>query len=193
MKPMVQPVSLSAFRIMKKLTSLIIFVGLAINVSGQEAPNSLKEAMDAAKSHWMMGDWERKRSNGGTEILTYKWAVKDNVVSVQTKRDGEINSQGLIGFDLESNKVVGKMMGKRGGGSSEWLIIEDKLFEKIEGSMKLANGQIQSFSVYRHHRQIDKDTMEASMRKINDDGSAGEVIVAPNGSKMIQKFVRKKS
>ena len=50
---------------MKKLTSLIIFVGLAFNVSGQEAPNSLKEAMDAAKNHWMMGDWERKRSNEG--------------------------------------------------------------------------------------------------------------------------------
>ena len=178
---------------MKKLTSLIIFVGLAINVSGQEAFNSLKEAMDAAKTHWMMGDWERKRSNGDTEILSYKWAVKDNVVSVQRKSDGEINSQGLIGLDLESNKVVGKMMGKRAGMSSEWLMIEDKLFEKIEGSMKLANGQIQSFSVYRHHRQIDKNTMEASMHKINDDGSAGEVIVAPNGNKMIQKFARKKS
>ena len=178
---------------MKKLTSIIIFVGLAINVSGQEAPNSLKEAMDAAKSHWMMGDWERKRSNGDTEILSFKWAIKDNVVSVQTKREGEIISQGLIGLDLESYKVVGKMMNKRGIGDSDWLTIEGKLFEKMEGSWKMADGQIRSFTFARHYRQIDKDTMEASMHRLSDDGEVGEVIVAPNGNKMIQKFVRKKS
>jgi len=178
---------------MKKLTSILIFVGLAINVSGQEAPNSLKEAMDAAKNHWMIGDWERKRSNGTTEILSFKWAVKDGVVSVQIKRDGEINSQGLIGLDPESNKVVGKMMGRRGSASSEWLIIEGKLFEKMRGSWKNEDGQIQSFSFARHYREIDKDTMEASMHRLNDDGEVGEAIESPNGNKMIQKFDRKKS
>jgi len=177
---------------MKKLTSLIIFVGLAINVSGQEVPNSLKDAMDAAKNHWMMGDWERKRSNGTTEILSFKWAVKDGVVSVQTKRDGEIVNEGLIGLDPESNKVVGKMMGRRGSANSEWLIIEGKLFEKVKGSWKNEDGLIQSFSFGRHYREIDKDTMEASMHRLSDDGEVGEVFER-NGNKMVQKFNRKPS
>ena len=176
---------------MKKQISLIIFVGLAINAIGQEVPNNLKEAMDAAKNHWMMGDWERERSNGTTEILSFKWAVKDSVVSVQTKRDGEIYTQGLIGIDSESNKVVGKMMGRRGSASSEWLILEGKLFENIRGSWKNADGQIQSFSFARHYREIDKDIMEASMHRLNDDGEVGELIETPNGNKMIRTFNRK--
>ena len=167
-----------------------MFVGLAFNVSGQEEPKNLKEAMDAAKNHWMMGDWERKRSNGTTEILSFKWAVKDGVVSVQTKRDGEIFNQGLIGLDSESNEVVGKMMGRRGSANSEWLIIEGKLFEKVKGSWKNEDGLIQSFSFGRHYREIDKDTMEASMHRLSDDGEVGEVFER-NGNKMIQKFNRK--
>ena len=47
---------------MKKLTLLIIFVGLAIGVSAQEEPKNLKEAMDVAKAHWLIGDWEIKNA-----------------------------------------------------------------------------------------------------------------------------------
>ena len=42
---------------MKKLTSLLIFVGLAFNVSGQDQPKNLKEVF---KADWLVGTWETK-------------------------------------------------------------------------------------------------------------------------------------
>ena len=117
---------------MKKLTSLLIFVGLAISVSGQEEPKNLKEAMDGVKVHWLIGDWERKSSDGTTTVqVSFKWAVKDGVVSVQVSRDGEIFNQGIIGFDSISGKVGGKSMSRRGVSDSEWVVIEGKLFEVV--------------------------------------------------------------
>ena len=45
---------------MKNLTSLLMFVGLAFNVGGQDQPANRKEAM--AKVSWLIGDWESDRT-----------------------------------------------------------------------------------------------------------------------------------
>ena len=176
---------------MKKLTSLIIFVGLAINVSGQEEPKNLKEAMDAAKAHWIIGDWERKNADGTTFVVSFKWAVKDGVVSLQVSRDGETTNQGVIGFDSASGKVVGKTMSKRGNSDSEWVVIEGKLFEVVKGKWKNPEGEITPFSFARSHRKVDENTMEATTHKVNDAGEVGEV-AERDGVKRISKWNRKK-
>ena len=176
---------------MKKLTSLLIFVGLAFNVSGQEEPKNLKEAMDAAKAHWIIGDWETKNADGTTWVVSFKWAVKDGVVSVQVSRDGEIFNQGIIGFDSISGKVVGKSMSRRGVSDSEWVVIEGKLFEVVKGKWKNQEGEITPFSFARSHRKVDENTMEVTTHKVNDAGEVGEV-VERDGVKRIRKYNRKK-
>ena len=177
---------------MKKLTSLLIFVGLAISVSGQEEPKNLKEAMDGVKVHWLIGDWERKSSDGTTTVqVSFKWAVKDGVVSVQVSRDGEIFNQGIIGFDSISGKVVGKSMSRRGVSDSEWGVIEGKLFEVVKGKWKNPEGEITPFSFARSHRKVDENTMEAATHRVNDAGEVGEV-AERDGVKRISKWNRKK-
>ena len=169
-----------------------MFVGLAFNVSGQEEPKNLKEAMDAAKAHWIIGDWERKNEDGTTVVVSFKWAVKDGVVSVQVSRDGEIFNQGIIGFDSISGKVVGKSMSRRGVSDSEWGVIEGKLFEVVKGKWKNQEGEITPFSFARSHRKVDENTMEVTTHKVNDAGEVGEVALRSDGAKRISKWNRKK-
>ena len=177
---------------MKKLISLIIFVGLAINVSGQEEPKNLKEAMDAAKAHWIIGDWERKNEDGTTVVVSFKWAVKDGVVSVQVSRDGETTRQGVIGFDLASGKVVGKTMSGRGVSDSEWTVVDGKLITIIKGAGRNEAGEITPFSFARSRRKVDENTMETTIHKVNDAGEVGEVAERDDGVKRISKWNRKK-
>jgi hypothetical protein len=89
---------------MKKLISLIIFVGLAINVSGQEEPKNLKEAMDAAQARWLIGNWESENADGQKSQKQYKWGIEDSVILVHSKTTNEYH--GVIGFDGGRNNVV---------------------------------------------------------------------------------------
>ena len=73
---------------MKKLTSLLIFVGLAINVSGQEEPKNLKEAF---KADWLIGTWETKNDDGQVTSQTFGWKIQDVLMFREnTGRDGEV-------------------------------------------------------------------------------------------------------
>jgi hypothetical protein len=177
---------------MKKLTSLLIFVGLAINVSGQEEPKNLKEAMDVAKAHWLIGDWERTRSNGTKQQVSYRWAVKDGVISFQVSQGGETTIQGVIGFDSISGKVVGKNMGRGGGVDSEWAVIEGKLIETVKGSRKNQEGEITSISTARFHRKVDENTMEQIHYRVTESGETGEAWKREDGTIYVQTFKRKK-
>ena len=159
---------------MKKLTSLLIFVGLAINVSGQEEPKNLKEAMDASKAHWIIGDWERKSSDGITVVVSWKGAVKDGVVSLQVSRDGETTSQGVIGFDSVSGKVVGKTMSKHGNSDNEWTVVDGKLISISKGAWRNEAGEINRFSIARSHHKVDENTMETTVHELTAAGEVGE-------------------
>ena len=177
---------------MKKLTSLLIFVGLAFNVSGQEEPKNLKEAMDASKAHWIIGDWERKNEDGTTVVVSFKWAVKDGVVSVQVSRDGETTRQGVIGFDLASGKVVGKTMSKLHASDNEWTVVDGKLITISKGAWRNEAGEINRFSIARSRRKVDENTMETTVHELTATGEVGEVALRSDGVKRISKWNRKK-
>jgi hypothetical protein len=177
---------------MKKLTSLLIFVGLAFNVSGQEEPKNLKEAMDASKAHWIIGDWETKNENGTTYVVSFKWAVKDGVVSVQVSRDGEKTREGVIGFDLASGKVVGKTMSNNGASDTEWTVVDGKLTTISKGAWRNEAGEINRYSIARLRRKIDENTMETTVHELTATGEVGEVALRSDGAKRISKWNRKK-
>ena len=118
---------------MKQLISLILFFGLAINVSGQDQPTNREEAM--AKVSWLIGDWERTGSNGNTQQVSYEWAIENVAMSITT--DGGSNAasrimqfSGVLGFDIKSGKLVGKSFIRRGHIDTEWSFADGKLIEK---------------------------------------------------------------
>ena len=89
---------------MKKLTSLLMFVGLAFNVSAQEEPKNLKEAF---KADWLIGTWERKNDEGQVSGQTFGWKIQDVlIVRESTGNDGEVQGFGIISLDVDEDKVL---------------------------------------------------------------------------------------
>ena len=89
---------------MKKLTSLIIFVGLAINVSGQDQPKNLKEAF---KADWLIGTWETKNDDGQVTSQTFGWKIQDVLMFKEFKgSDGKVRSFSIISLDTDEGKVL---------------------------------------------------------------------------------------
>ena len=89
---------------MKKLTSLLIFVGLAFNVSGQEEPKNLKEAF---KADWLIGTWETKNDDGQVTSQTFGWKIQDVLMFKESKgSDGKVGSFAIISLDTDEGKVL---------------------------------------------------------------------------------------
>ena len=158
---------------MKKLTLLIIFVGLAIGVSAQEEPKNLKEAMDVAKAHWLIGDWERKNANGEIAQKKYKWGIENSVILVHSKTNNEYH--GVVGFD--AGKVVGKYFGNNVVADTEWSGDGNgKLVEIVKMRGVNNNGEAMEFNYGRVINQVDESTFEMSIHQVSDTGELGEVM-----------------
>ena len=87
---------------MGKLTSLIIFVGLAINVSGQEEPKNLKEVL---QDDWFVGSWETKNADGQVSSHTFSWKIEDVLMVKEYTVNGELQSFAIISLDVDEDKV----------------------------------------------------------------------------------------
>ena len=172
---------------MKKITSLLMFVGLAFNVSGQNQTTNGEEAM--AKVSWLIGEWEGTGSNGNTQQVSYKWAIENVAMSITT--GGRMQNSGVLGFDRIKGKLIGKSYSRRGHIDTEWSFADGKLIEKSTINAKY-QGEVRQFKFARSYRSVDKNTLERTMHSLNDAGEVGEV-VERNGAKMISKWNRKKS
>jgi hypothetical protein len=175
---------------MKKLTLLIIFVGLAIGVSAQEEPKNLKEAMDVAKAHWLIGDWEIKNANGEIAQKKYKWGIENSVILVHSKTNNEYH--GVVGFD--AGKVVGKYFGNNVVADTEWSGDGNgKLVEIVKMRGVNNNGEAMEFNYGRVINQVDESTFEMSIHQITDTGELGEVMKNQDtGAPVIGTWKRKK-
>jgi hypothetical protein len=158
---------------MKKLTSLIIFVGLAFNVSGQEDPKNLKEAMDAAKARWLIGDWELENADGEHSQKRYKWGIEDSVILVHSKTNREYH--GVVGFD--AGKVVGKYFGNNVVADTEWSGDGNgKLVEIVKMRGLNSIGEVMEFNYGRVINQVDENTFEMLIHQLSATGELGEVM-----------------
>jgi len=160
---------------MKKLTSLLIFVGLTISVSGQEEPKNLKESLDAAKARWLIGDWESENADGQKSQKQYKWGIEDAVILVHSNTSTEYH--GVIGFNATSGKVIAKYFDSRNGvRDSEWSADDEgKLIEIVKGS-RVQDGKLQQSSYARIVKKIDENTFEMSIHQVLATGEIGEVL-----------------
>ena len=156
---------------MKKLISLIIFVGLAINIKGQnETPNG-EGAM--VKVNWLIGEWEGTGPNGNTQQVSYKSTIKTVAMSITT--GGRMQNSGVLGFDRIKGKLVGKSYSRRGHIDTVWSFADDKIIEKLKLNVTM-QGENREFNIARSYRSVDKNTMEMTMHRLNSDGELGEVM-----------------
>ena len=128
---------------MKKLTSLIIFVGLAFNVSGQEGPKNLKEAF---KADWLIGTWERKNDNGQVDSHTFDWKIQDVLMFKEYKADGVPQAFAIISLDTDEDMVKIQSYSARGTTSTGEMKAEgDKVTRKSNWKTnKLSEEEVKS-------------------------------------------------
>ena len=127
---------------MKKLTSLLIFVGLAFNVSGQEKPKNLKEVLQA---DWLVGSWETKNADGQVSSHTFSWKIEDVLMVKEYRENGELRSFAIISLDTDDDKVLTHSYGNRRTSVGELKVEKNKVFRTSTWkSKKLSGEQIQS-------------------------------------------------
>ena len=118
---------------MGKLTSLIIFVGLAINVSGQEEPKNLKEVLQA---DWFVGSWETKNTDGQVSSHTFSWKIEDVLMVKEYTVNGELQSFAIISLDVDEDKVISHSYGNRRTSIGEMKVNGDKLVRTVNWKRK---------------------------------------------------------
>ena len=128
---------------MGKLTSLIIFVGLAISVSGQEEPKNLKEAF---KAEWLIGTWATKNDDGQVTSQTFGWKIQDVLMFREnTGRDGEVQGFAIISLDVDEDKVLYHSFNNRYTSIGEMKVEGDKVIRTANWkSKKLSKEQTES-------------------------------------------------
>jgi len=127
---------------MEKLTSFLIFVGLAFNVSGQEAPKNLKQVLQA---DWFVGSWETKNAEGQVSSHTFSWKIEDVLMVKEYRENGELRSFAIISLDTDDDKVLIHSYGNRRTSVGELKVEKNKVFRTSTWkSKKLSGEQIQS-------------------------------------------------
>ena len=127
---------------MKKITLLLIFVGLAFNVSGQEKPKNLKEVLQA---DWFVGSWETKNADGQVSSHTFSWKIEDVLMVKEYRENGELRSFAIISLDTDNDKVLIHSYGNRRTSVGELKVEKNKVFRTSTWkSKKLSEEQIQS-------------------------------------------------
>ena len=118
---------------MGKLTSLIIFFGLAINVSGQEEPKNLKEVL---QDDWFVGSWETKNADGQVSSHTFSWKIEDVLMVKEYTVNGELQSFAIISLDVDEDKVISHSYGNRRTSIGEIKINGDQLLRTVNWKTK---------------------------------------------------------
>ena len=127
---------------MKKITLLLIFVGLVFNVSGQEAPKNLMQVLQA---DWFVGSWETKNADGQVSSHTFSWKIEDVLMVKEYRENGELRSFAIISLDTDIDKVLIHSYGNRRTSVGELEVEKNKVFRTSTWkSKKLSGEQIQS-------------------------------------------------
>ena len=185
---------------MKKLTSLLIFVGLAFNVSGQDQPKNLKEAF---KADWLIGTWETKNDDGQVTSQTFGWKIQDVLMFKESKgSDGKVGSFAIISLDTDEGKVLMNYHSSRRTSIEELQVEGNKVIrtnnwqrkkrskEQIESwvervvANRLASGAVQEEGVAELKQNVRKSQQRTS-------GTNKTTYEKKGADKMVRTFARK--
>ena len=118
---------------MRKLTSLLVFVGLTISVSGQEEPENLKQVF---KADWLVGTWETKNDEGQVSSHTFSWKIEDVLMVKEYTVNGELQSFAIVSLDVDEDKVISHSYGNRRTSIGEIKINGDQLLRTVNWKTK---------------------------------------------------------
>mgnify|MGYP006187661017 FL=1 len=187
---------------MKKLTSLLIFVGLAFNVSGQEKPKNLKEVLQA---DWLVGSWETKNADGQVSSHTFSWKIEDVLMVKEYTVNGELQSFAIISLDVNEDKVISHSYGNRYTSIGEMKVNGDKLVRTVNWKRKklskeeaasrvasrvanqLASGEVQEEGV----PELKKNLWDYYNNTRETSGTSKYTYEKQGEDKMVQTSVRK--
>ena len=94
---------------MKKLITLIIIASSSLIFNSQA---SLGERIEQDGIGWIIGSWSVERDGNKLEI-SYKWAVKDHIISSHLKMPG-VEGFSVIGINPKSGDVEQSGFNSRG-------------------------------------------------------------------------------
>ena len=86
-----------------------------------------------------------------------------------------MQNSGVLGFDRTKSKLVGKSYSRRGHIDAEWSFADGKIIEKLTINVTM-QGEDREFNIARSYRSVDKNTMEMTMHRLNENGELGEAI-----------------
>ena len=118
---------------MRKLTSLLVFVGLTISVSGQEEHENLKQVF---KADWLVGTWETKNDEGQVSSHTLSWKIEDILMVKEYMVNDELQSFAVISLDVNEDKVISHSYGNRRTSIGEMKVNGDKLIRTVNWKRK---------------------------------------------------------
>jgi len=187
---------------MKKLTSLLIFVGLAFNVSGQEEPKNLKEVF---KADWLIGTWETKNDEGQVSGHTFSWKIEDVLMVKEYTVNGELQSFAIISLDVDEDQVISHSYANRRTSIGEMKVNGDKLVRTVNWKRKklskeeaasrvasrvanqLASGEVQEEGV----PELKKNLWDYYNNTRETSGTSKYTYEKQGEDKMVQTSVRK--
>ena len=152
--------------IMKKLLTTLAIVGMALSVQAQV---SLADKIAEAETGWLIGTWTAEMDSY-TLTLTYKWALKDRVISSHLKT-GDSESFGLIGVNPDSGEIEQISYDSKGRKSEgTWGPKGDMPMLKTES--KSDSGESRRMAVA--FRKIDENNIEAQIFEVDAAGAVGD-------------------
>lgn len=151
---------------MKKIITLLIFASSSLIFDAQA---SLGEKMNEDEIGWIMGSWSVERDGNKLE-LSYKWAVKDHIISSHLKMPG-VEGFSVIGINPKTGEVEQSGFNSRGSKiTGKWSPKGDMPMLKHTS----INDADETRTAAIAFRKVDEQTIEVHLFSVDDSGNVGD-------------------
>jgi hypothetical protein len=144
----------------KTSTKVVLLLAVLMGTGSVMAQGSFQDFVKEQGFSWVVGRWTAQMDGGETIELTYRWAVKGQMI-ISTFKMGEEAYQGIIYLIADEEKVVEAGVHSDGGRSkATWVPQGDKLVstrEKIDSygdvqkmAIVFSKGKARTMSVAIH-------------------------------------------
>ena len=151
---------------MKKLITFIIIASSSLIFNSQA---SLGERIEQDGIGWIIGSWSVERDGNKLEI-SYKWAVKDHIISSHLKMPG-VEGFSVIGINPKSGDVEQSGFNSRGSKiTGKWGPKGDMPMLKYTSINDADETQTAAVAF----RKVDEKTIEVHIFSADDSGKVGD-------------------
>ena len=149
------------------IASAIFLIGLATTASAQQ---TFGEMVREGGFEWLIGDWTSTFEQDQTAQLTYKWAIKDRLITADFKT-ADYAYHGMVFFSPAEHQVVEVGVDSRGGvvkgswGPEGMDAVSTTTRTDAEGNAE---------KIVFLHSKVDDKTMRITLYKLGENGNRPE-------------------